>query len=128
MPICHNHSFIVNSARGSRKGARARYLSFADSSEAMQIRRYSVFGFFLISFCITLDLVLEVKFCFDSLSNGSEVFRFPSLFLHVQHEVFSLLFLYKKLNDMFHFKSLLKLKIFQSFMIVLNNFNLKKDS
>lgn len=41
-----------------------------------------------------VDPFLEIKFCFDSLSNGSEVFKFPNLFLHEQHEVFSLFYIY----------------------------------
>lgn len=103
VPIHHNHSFFVNSARGSRKVPLPRYLSFVDSSETMQVRRCSITSFSLISFCITVGPVLEVKFCFDLLSSGSEAFKFPNLFLHKQHEVFSLISLYKKLNDRFHF-------------------------
>lgn len=35
VPIHHNHSFFANSARGSRKVALPRHLSFVDSSEAI---------------------------------------------------------------------------------------------
>lgn len=46
VPIHHNHSFFLNSGRGFRKFALPRFLSFAVSSEAVQIRRYSVIVFF----------------------------------------------------------------------------------
>lgn len=128
VPVHHNHSFFPNSARGSWKVALPRCLLFAGSSEAMQIGRDSIICWFFFHKSLYYNRPSSRGYIFFGfLSNGFKVFKFPHLFLHEQHQVFRYSIIYKKLNTTFHFKSLLKLKIFQSCMIFLNNFNLQKQ-
>lgn len=81
----------------------------------------SFVGFSFISCCITIDPVLEVTFFLASWAMVLKFSNFPISFCMSSIKFFRYSIIYKKLNSTFHFKSLLKLKIFQSCMIFLNN-------